>query len=216
MQLMMMPINKLNFKVRSDVHLARKIWHVTMVLIMAYIYYRVGRQMAISILAVAMLFFVGLDLIRLKFSGLNKVALTIFGRIMRRNEVDSPAGTTYLLSGVFIVVVLFSQEIVLLTLLFLAIADPAASYFGIRYGKDRIINNKSLQGTLAAFVCCTVIAFTYFSLHHFVDERPLLIALIAGVIGAASELLPIGKLDDNLTFPVVSSFLLWILFKVFL
>ncbi len=39
-------------------------------------------------------------------------------------------------------------------------------------------------------------------------------SLLAGVAGSLSELVPIGKLDDNLTFPVLSSVLIWILFNV--
>jgi len=46
-------------------------------------------------------------------------------------------------------------------------------------------------------------------------ERLLMASLIAGLIGAVSELLPIGKLDDNFTFPVVSGTLLWMMFLLF-
>ncbi len=214
-QQVMMPINSLDFKVRSDLHLARKIWHVVTVLAMAYIYTKVDRKVALIILSVAMLFFVGLDIVRLKSAFMNAIAVKVFGRVMRRNELHSPAGTTYLLSGVFISVFLFPYEIVLLSLLFLAIADPVASYFGIRWGKDKIINNKSLQGTMAAFFVCTIISYIFFHRMGLLTDRILLASLIAGIIGALSELLPIYKLDDNLTFPVLCSLSLWTMFNIF-
>lgn len=214
-QQVIMPINSLNFKVRSDLHLARKAWHVVMVLMMAFIYTQVDRKVALIFLAVAMLFFVGLDIIRLKSAFMNTIAIKVFHRVMRRNELHAPAGTTYLLSGVFIAVFLFPYEIVLLTLLFLAIADPVASYCGIRWGKDKIINNKSLQGTLAAFFVCTIISYVFFHQRGLLPDRILLASLVAGIIGALSELLPIFKLDDNLTFPILCSFSLWTMFNIF-
>ena len=206
-----MRINNSNFKMRSDLHLARKSWHVLAVLFMAFIYSHVDRGMALKILAVAMFLFVGMDILRLKIEKINVLVLKVFGVVMRRTEIDHPAGTTYLLSGVFISVYLFPKDIVMLTLFFLAIADPVASYFGIRYGKDKIINNKSLQGTMAAFVVCAIIAFIYMQVNKMLLERIVLVSLISGIIGALSELIPFFKLDDNLTFPIVCSFSLWAL-----
>jgi diacylglycerol kinase (CTP) len=214
-QQVIMPINSLNFKVRSDLHLTRKVWHVLTVLMMSYIYAMVDRKTSLQILAVAMLFFIGLDVIRLRYEFLNRIAIKVFGMVMRRNELNAPAGTTYLLSGVFIIVAIFPHEVVLLTLLFLALADPIASYFGIRFGKDKIINNKSLQGTLAAFVVCTLISYIYFQKKGLLLDRILLASLISGIIGALSELLPIRKMDDNLTFPILCSFALFAMFNIF-
>ncbi len=214
-QQVIMPVNSLNFKVRSDLHMARKIWHVTTVLMMAYLYAVLDRKTSLQVLSVAMLFFVGLDMIRLKSEFINKFAVKMFGTVMRRNELSSPAGTTYLLSGVFVSVLLFPHDVVLLTLLFLAIADPVASYFGIRWGKDKIINNKSLQGTLAAFVVCTIISYIYFQKKGLLLDRILLASLISGIIGALSELLPIRKMDDNLTFPILCCLALRTMFNIF-
>ncbi len=214
-QQVIMRLNSLDFKVRSDLHLTRKIWHVTTVLMMAYIYTKVDRKMALTLLSVAMLFFVGFDIIRLRSEFMNSIAVKIFHKVMRRNELNAPAGTTYLLSGVFFSAFLFPYDIVLLTLLFLAIADPVASYCGIRWGRDKIINNKSLQGTLAAFVVCTVISYIFFHRNGLLPDRILLASLVAGIIGALSELLPIYKLDDNFTFPILCSFSLWAMFNVF-
>ncbi|OQW49919.1 MAG: hypothetical protein A4S09_11785 [Proteobacteria bacterium SG_bin7] len=200
---------------RSDLHMARKLWHIITVSIVSYLYAVLDRKMSLQILSVAMFFFVGLDLMRLKSEFLNRFAVKIFGTVMRRNEINSPAGTTYLLSGVFICVLLFPHDVVLLTLIFLAIADPVASYFGIRWGKDKIINNKSLQGTLAAFVVCTIISYIYFQKKGLLLDRILLASLISGIIGALSELLPIRKMDDNLTFPILCSLALRTMFNVF-
>lgn len=98
---------------------------------------------------------------------------------------------------------------------FLAFADPIASYFGIMYGKDKILREKSLQGFLAAFVVCSLLTFAFLNSYDLFAERMVLISLLGGLIGALAELIPIGKLDDNLTLPVLSAVSLWGLFSLF-
>ncbi len=209
-------IEEFQLRVRTDVHLARKVWHATTVLMMALIYVKVDRKTALALLSGAMIFFVSMDFLRLRFQSLNKIVILLFHRIMRKSEVEALAGTTYLLLGVFFLVFLYPKEIVTLTLLFLALGDPIASYFGIRYGRDTLTRNKSLQGTLAAFFCCTLLACFFYTAQKLMLERILLVSLISGFVGAAAEAIPIGKLDDHLTFPLICSFLLWIIFQVFM
>ncbi len=187
-----------------------------MVLLMTLVYVKVDRKTALLIISLGMLFFTSADMLRLRWPWLNRVFLLVFHRVMRKHEAHGLAGTTFLLTGVFFSIFLFHKDVVTITLLFLALGDPIASYFGIRYGKDRIVKNKSLQGTLAAFLCCTVIAFAYFSFHKLMMDRIVLVSLVSGLIGALSEMLPVGKLDDNLTFPIICSTGVWMVFKVFM
>ncbi|MBX7231446.1 MAG: hypothetical protein K1X29_05115 [Bdellovibrionales bacterium] len=202
-------------KRRHDLHMARKIWHALGVLTLAIIYTWISHQQALRAIAAAAFFMVAFDFLRQKFARLNRFALKFFGFIMREHERESWAGTTYLILGVFILVWVFPRPVVLLTLLFLALADPIASYFGIRYGRDKLIGSKSLQGTFAAFATCSLIAGFYLYFNGILTERLLIVSLIAGLGGALSELIPLGKLDDNLTFPVVNATFLWGLFFAF-
>lgn len=174
------------------------------------------RKTAVMAATIGMFVFTVSDLLRLRWPWLNGWILTVFGRVMRQNEANGLAGTTYLVTGVFFIIFLFPKDVVAVTLLFLALGDPLASYFGIRYGRDRIFRNKSLQGGLAAFICCAIIAFAYYSYYKLMLERVVLVSLISGLIGAISEIIPIGKLDDNLTFPIICSSGLWLVFKVFM
>ncbi|MFZ4404220.1 MAG: diacylglycerol/polyprenol kinase family protein [Pseudobdellovibrionaceae bacterium] len=167
-----------------------------------------------SLLIAGFTIFVSIDLLRQKNPKLNQWALDVFRPIMRENEVHKLAGTTYLLTGVLILVLFFPRPIVGLSLLFLAFADPMASYVGIKLGKDKIFGHKSLQGFLAAFVVCLFSSWIYlWSIG--VESRLIVIGLLAGLIGAFAELIPIGKLDDNLTLPILSAVSLKVLFYVF-
>lgn len=200
-------------KKRSDIHWARKIWHMLGVSIIAFIYSQTSETLSLWLLCLAWLVFVPADLLRLRSAGFNDFAVSIFGPFMRQSEVDKLAGTTYLISGLTVIAFLFPKDIVLLTMLFLAFADPIASYFGIRYGRDKIFGQKSLQGTMAAFVVCTILSYAFFKFYGLMQERALLMSIIGGFIGAMSELIPIGKIDDNFTLPVLSASALWLVFS---
>jgi diacylglycerol kinase (CTP) len=204
-----------DLKKRSDVHLARKIWHMSGVSFIAFLYSYLPEKVSIIALLVSWLLFVPMDFLRQKRPALNEVVVAIFRPIMRRSELHRIAGTTYLLSGLLIVTLLFPPQIVLLTMLFLAFADPIASYFGIRYGKDKIFGNKSLQGSLAAFFVCAILTFAFLNYHWMMMDRIVIISLLGGLIGSLAELIPIWKLDDNLTLPLLSSTALWMLFAIF-
>lgn len=200
------------FHKRSDLHLARKAWHLTMVSAMAASYIYLPTAVSAWILGVACVTFVSLDFLRQRYEALNKKLVRLFALFIRDHELHKWAGTSYLLVGVSISMIFFDYGITLLSLLFLAVADPTASYFGIRFGKRKIFGPKSLEGALASFVVCTIITYVFCVKSSIYLDLLLPVSLLAGVAGSASELIPVGKLDDNLTFPVLSSVMIWILF----
>jgi len=205
----------MTLKARNDIHLARRIWHFCGVLAIFALYWILTpRQAVITALAVggAMVTF---DVARLFVPALNRLFTWIFGPVLRESERRRVSGVTSMLVGVALVVMLFPKPVGLLALLFVAVADPLASFFGIRYGKDKLIGDKSVQGSLAAFVACFVLALGYFLYMDLMRERLFIVCLLSGLIGAFSELVPILKLDDNFVFPVVSSLLLTGLFYIF-
>lgn len=202
---------------RSDIHWQRKVWHVTAVFIMFLIFQFCSEVVSFSLLVGGTLAFVSVDIARQRSEKLNEFMLTLFGPIMRQSEADKMAGTTYLLSGVLIIFLVFHQQrdVVALTLLFLAFADPMASYIGIRYGKEKIFRQKTLQGFLAAFFVCFVASLVFLFLSDYPMARVLVFSLVAGLVGALAELVPIGDLDDNLTLPILSAVGIYILFYFF-
>lgn len=202
-------------KSRKDVHYARKIWHFTGVMAIAVLYHNLSRPMALQTLALVSAISIFIDVFRQRSESFNKVVLQIMSPVMRESERSGIAGTTYLLLGVLIIVAIFPPSIVMLSLLFLAIADPVASYYGIRYGRDKLIGRKSLQGSMAAFFVSMLIAAIYFFTQNMMTERILIVSILAGLIGAIAEITPVGDLDDNLVLPVVSSCLLWVVYFFF-
>lgn len=204
-----------DFKKKSDIHWARKIWHISGVWALFLAYYYLPLEISKVLILILFVLFVGIDLYRLRNSNFNVVITHYLRPIMRQSEIDHLAGTTYLIGGVAILVYFFDPIIVQLSLIFLALADPIASYFGIRHGKDKIWGEKTLQGFLAAFGICSICSFLFLYLHDFNLWRAVAVSFIGGLIGSLAELIPIGKLDDNLTIPVASGLGLSVVFYIF-
>lgn len=201
-------------KVRSDLHLARRLFHMIGVSFIAGLYYYMPRKEMLTLFIGVTVLFVGVDLFRLKSKKINDKVLGTFGSFIRKSEVNNLAGTSYLTIGVTAIAVIFPKEIVTLALLMLAVGDPVSSIFGILYGKDVLVGKKTLQGAIAGFIACAILGLLYFSISGIMTERLVLASLIVGLIGAISELTPVLGLDDNFTFPIISSCLLWAQFSI--
>ena len=204
---------------RSDIHIIRKIWHMGMGLTALYIYTLLPYSTKEWGLAASVIAAVGLivDLLRLKNSKFNDLMMKAGGIFYRKSEYNSLSGLPFYALGCGMSLYFFEEKIALLSVLFLVFADPISSYFGVRYGKDKILPNKSLQGTMAGFCVCYILALVW-GLYHSGSSLNLLgFSLLAGAVGAISELLSVF-IDDNLTIPVVSGLgltLLNLLFHIF-
>lgn len=200
---------------RSDIHWARKIWHMAGVFMIFVIYRLCPTEFVLPLLIATLILFVPLDLLRQKNPKINRMVLKVFGPIMRKGEVDGIAGTTWLIAGVTLVTSFCPRSIVSLALLFLAFADPLASFVGIRFGRIKVFGRKTLEGFLTAYLVCAIATYVFLSTTTDFGSTLIWISLIAGLIGSLAELVPVGKLDDNFTMPVLSAFGLYILFLAF-
>jgi diacylglycerol kinase (CTP) len=200
---------------RLDMHWPRKVWHMAGVLMMFFAYLNTSREVSTICIVSGWSVFVILDIWRKFNPRVQKFVLWLMSPFMREYEHSSWAGTTYLLSGVLLIYFIFPQHIVAISLLFLAFADPIASAVGLKFGKDKIFGDKTLQGFTAAFVVCSLLTYGYLSYFYLHLEWIILISLLAGLLGAFAELIPFGKIDDNFVIPVMSSLGLSVLFFVF-
>ena len=205
-------------KRRSELHLARRIWHALGVLTVTATFVIVERSAALALLSLVAIIFIIPDAYRLRHPKFNQFFVRHLRLLLRDSEANSLSGVTFIIVGIYITVALFSKEVATLSLLFLALGDPCAIIFGVLYGKDKLIGNKSLQGAFAAFIVCGLIAFAYYLVTDKMTastERLFLVSILSGLIGALSETISIKKLDDNLTFPILSAIFLRWLFILF-
>jgi len=209
----MSPVGMVGFRphARTDLHLARKVWHMGMGLMIVALYLGVFTQsVAIALLAVAWIAIMTAEVLRLKIPSLNERMVKNFGMIIRSSEVNRVSGTPFYVGATLLSIAVFPKTIAALSILYLACGDPIASLFGILYGKygPRFSNGKSWIGTAAGVVTCLLISLAYLKASGLSDHHVLMLSLLGGVAGGMAELLPI-EVDDNFSIPVVSGFVLW-------
>lgn len=197
---------------RSDLHLLRKLWHVStgMLIFLVYWLSDLTQYEAFLILGGLFVIFTASECIRLRSERINALAIRIWGPVMRSHEALKFSGTPYYLASCALVVLVFPKTIALLSVLFLAVGDPMASLVGIlAKGRGiRFANGKSLAGTLAAVAVCFVISWVFLS-YLGVSQHREVYAIVGALAGGLAEHIPFGW-DDNLSIPLVSGLALWI------
>lgn len=197
---------------RSDLHLARKIWHLGAGLIVASSYQFEFTQTFMSI--VVGTFFtlsVLVEFFRLRNPVMNEICVRFMSPFIRTHEVNSTSGMPYYAASCLLSILIFPKPIAILAILFLAFGDPIASTVGILTKKRsiQIIPGKSFQGTAAAYLVCGMITWFYLKSTGMQGLDLIRLTLLGGFAGATSEFLPF-EIDDNFTIPMVSGFVMWL------
>lgn len=146
---------------------------------------------------VAFLLFLA-DLLRLARPELNERFFRWFRLLVSPREAEGIASSTWFMIGVFLAVALFPRSVVIPSILVLALADPAASYAGRRWGKRRF-GGGTLLGSLVFLLVAVLV------LLPFVGPAA---APVAALVIALVEPSPL-PLDDNLVIPLVTGAVLW-------
>jgi len=157
----------------------------------------IDKSLALIILGIIAIFFVAGDLLRLANSKINNLAQRIFKLLMRVDERNRVAGTTYYVIGCWLSILIFSKLIACVSILFLILGDGAAKLVGKKFGRIVIYGNKTLEGTLTSFLVSLAIALFLCKLagypHFFLGS------LIGAGAATLAELIPRA---DNLSIPL--------------
>jgi dolichol kinase len=191
---------------RDELHLLRKAWHILTgigALSLYYVFEVPLKDLRWLALAVAIVAF-SVDFIRINYSEFNTRVLKVLSPVMRDSEENSFSGFPFYALGIALSLFFYDERIAVLSIIFLVFADPIASIIGVSYGKDKILPNKSLQGTIAAFVTCAAITFLYIWEFKIDGFTLISFTICAAIIGSISELFSAFNIDDNLTIPVIS------------
>lgn len=191
---------------RSDLHILRKLWHITTGSLCLFIFLRSPAPQihwAHAIMGIALAGFL-VDFLRKKNRLMNAMILKIMGPLMRRSEKEGMSGLPFYALGCSLSLYFYERDIAILSIMFLVFSDPISSFFGVLYGKDKILPNKSLQGAVAGFFTCYLISLFYAMNTATIGTHLLTYSIVAGIIGSSSELISAFNVDDNLTIPVLS------------
>ena len=201
-----------------DIHLPRRIWHISMGLFGFAIYnvFSISQEgMGVGLLVFSLMAFL-MELVRFHNPFVNQQIVRRMGIFMRDTEVDSYSGLPFYALGCALTLLLFDGNIAHLALFFLIFIDPIAGCFGTWFGKKKFIFGKSLQGFFAGLLVgfLTTVIYCNFILGESGDERILAFSFCAGLIGACSELFSFFW-NDNLTIPFLSGLGLTVLNQYF-
>jgi len=179
----------------------RRVFHATNGLTLAGILAFVAppRMWVALALAGILSILLALDLARFQLPALNRAFFRVFRPIASPREAAGPASSTWYVLGAVLTVILFPPDIAVPAILVLALADPAASYLGRRWGR-RPFGTGTVEGSLVFFVvAASVLAF------HLDPVTSIVVA--AGTALAERTRWP---LDDNLVVPLTVGILIWI------
>ncbi len=220
---------------RKKFNLYRKIWHMLGLLLPLFFYLdlfsflnhsilHATRFLGVVILLTALGCIVTMDLLRFRFSGINRLFIRFIGPLLKEEERGRFNGTAPYMIGNLFLFLFFSREVVILVSLFLMIGDPVAAYVGIFHGKRRFWNGKSLEGFLGFVGAAFAGGLLFLLLHSLFHSAsnffvlwggagvnlPLLALLLLGVLASAtaeffSGNYLMGLVDDNLIVPITGA-----------
>jgi len=132
---------------------------------------------------------------------------------MKEEEGWRFSGATYFIASSLIVIFYLPKNIAVSVLFFLSLGDPMATFVGSRIGEERLFwGDKSIEGSLAFFAVAFGIGVLFLGF-----MKGLFGAIIATLVETMPTHLLLGSLshwlDDNLTVPLITGFLIHLLFS---
>jgi len=196
---------------RHDLQLGRRLFHLLngVAIATAYALLFTHEQVVHVFGAIACVVYIA-DRVRIAYPDVVARHAPWVNRVFVRAEeqVRESAMTPFAIA-VLLTILAVPKPAALVAIYTLAIADPLAAIVGIRFGRRRLAEHRTVEGTLA-FVAATV-AIAVLVLHWSSAATPWAIAGSAaaiGVVAVTCELLPL-RIDDNLTIPIVVGFATW-------
>ena len=124
--------------------------------------------------------------------------------MLRSHEIRGGyTGATWVFIASTLSIAIFPKEIAVMSLIFMSVGDTTAGLIGRKFGRLKF-HNKTLEGALSGFIICLIIGLI-------MDLNLADIIIIFGALSAMIiELIP-TSFDDNLTIPLFSGTITYVL-----
>jgi len=195
---------------RKDLQLGRRLVHCAngCAIATAYALIFTHQQIVHTFGSIACLVYI-LDRVRIHYPELLERAPWINRLLFRAEEEFKESAMTPYAIAILLTLLTFPKTLALIAIYTLAIADPLSALVGITWGRRHIVQNKSVEGSLAFFAATAIITTVVLRTTTLVAPGPLAgVAITIGLAGAIFEMLPL-RLDDNLTIPLFVGFAGW-------
>ncbi|MCM8795297.1 MAG: hypothetical protein NC928_01185 [Candidatus Omnitrophica bacterium] len=187
----------------------RRLWRLS-ALIFPLTYYFANKTTTFFMCLVILAIFLSLELRRHLDFEFNRNFFQRFDFLLKEKEKQGLLTTTWFVFGVFLCVIFFTKQIAITAILFLIFGDMAANFFGLKFGKRKILNQRTLEGSLANFIVCLIIGIIL----KFTSLALPTQTIISGALAASlAEYLPL-PIDDNFTLGLFSGIIMTLVSKV--
>ena len=165
----------------------------------ALLYLVAPRQVVLAVALVILALTTAVEWGRQRWPALERLFERIIGAALRQGEESQPTAGLWSMLGVIITLLAFERRFAIPAILYAQVGDPAAEIVGRRWGRHRMPNGKSLEGSLACFVvnlgvglaCCLVLPLSPG------------VAVLGALAATLTEATP-TPLGDNLTMAPVA------------
>ena len=142
-----------------------------------------------------------------------KIRVPIISSILeifeRKKDIEKfpGKGLIFYFIGIYVALLLFSQEVAMASIMVLALGDSISHLYGLHFGKVKhpLSRTKFLEGTIAGFIAGFIGAFVFLPWHE------ALFASLAAMVAEAVEInIGAEQVDDNLIMPFVAGAVVWL------
>lgn len=145
-----------------------------------------------------------------RINWVRKIFARLFAKTLRPKEMAGgqfhPTGSMYVLAAAFLCALLFAKPLAAMAMTVMLVSDTAAALIGKIWGKNKIYQQKSWQGSAAFFLSAILVMLLFNPLFQFKFA-----AVIAAFAATLVELFEDKiKIDDNLSIPLIIGFILTI------
>jgi len=194
-------------RIKIEKELIRKFLHLLelpVLIVYTAVRYRFGEQVASLVITGLLIILLEIEYIRLEHK---LIRVPKFIDVLREHEKDNITGSIFFICATIISFSSFPYPIAMIALLMAVFGDLFSALIGVKYGKNKIYKNKSIQGFFGGLIANIAVGVAFL-------PNQLTIVLPMAFIASLVELFT-GKLDDNLTVPLAAGFTGQILVFIF-
>ncbi|MCM8780710.1 MAG: hypothetical protein NC908_02150 [Candidatus Omnitrophica bacterium] len=171
------------------------------------IYYFSGKRTTLIVVFGFLCFFICVEIFRFRLICFKEDFFSLLKYYVKEKEKKNLLTATWFLLSIFLIVVFFRKDIAITAILFLIFGDTASALFGVRFGRTKIIANRSLEGSLAFFAACLLVAIV---LNFTLLVLPWYVYILGALSATLIEIIPL-PLDDNFTVGIFSAIIMSVL-----
>lgn len=144
----------------------------------------------------------------------NTLLMRLYGKVAHPHEWHRVNSATWFTTALLLLALTGKPILCAIACAVLGLADPAAALVGRRFGRTKLVNGRSLEGSSAFFVVAFSISLAIaIGLHPIALGPALVAAASAAAVAAVVELFS-RRVDDNLTIPLAAAGGAWLAFAL--